>query len=79
MLVSGFLPNPGGSIVHTIFRSVFPLVIATIFAMLAAGKVAVEIIRRQLNNLANSYQKLNDPERAQDLFRVRDILGPVDV
>ncbi len=39
----------------------------------------IEIIRRQLNNLANSYEKLNDPERAEELGKLRDLLGPVDV
>lgn len=35
----------------------------------------LDIIRRQLNNLANSYQKLGDTERATDLERLRDLLG----
>lgn len=35
----------------------------------------LEIIRRQLNNLANSYQKMGDSERAQDLEQLRDLLG----
>ncbi len=35
----------------------------------------LEIIRRQLNNLANSYQKMGDSERAEDLERLRDLLG----
>jgi len=30
----------------------------------------VEIVRRQLNNLLNSYQKLNDSERVDDLHRL---------
>lgn len=38
----------------------------------------MDIIRRQLNNLANSYSKLGDPERAEDLERLRDLLGPVE-
>jgi len=38
----------------------------------------MDIIRRQLNNLANSYSKLGDSERAQDLERLRDLLGPVE-
>jgi regulator of sirC expression with transglutaminase-like and TPR domain len=36
----------------------------------------IDIVRRQLNNLANSYQKLGDPDRMQDLERLRDLLGP---
>lgn len=35
----------------------------------------LEIIRRQLNNLANSYQKLGDEDRNTDLERLRDLLG----
>jgi regulator of sirC expression with transglutaminase-like and TPR domain len=38
----------------------------------------IDIIRRQLNNLANSYEKLDDPERSQDLIRLRDLLGPAE-
>lgn len=38
----------------------------------------MDIIRRQLNNLASSYSKLGDPERAEDLGRLRDMLGPVE-
>lgn len=38
----------------------------------------IDIIRRQLNNLANSYSKLGDSERAEDLERLRDLLGPVE-
>jgi regulator of sirC expression with transglutaminase-like and TPR domain len=34
-----------------------------------------DMIRRQLNNLANSYAKLGDSERAQDLSTLRDLLG----
>lgn len=34
-----------------------------------------DIIRRQLNNLANSYQKMGDTERQQDLEKLRDLLG----
>ncbi|MCW5898501.1 MAG: transglutaminase family protein [Flavobacteriales bacterium] len=36
----------------------------------------LEIIRRQLNNLANSYAKQGDSERAKDLEQLRDLLGP---
>ncbi len=35
----------------------------------------LEIIRRQLNNLANSYEKLGDSDRAKDLEQLRDMLG----
>jgi len=35
----------------------------------------LDIIRRQLNNLANSYQKMGDTERAHDLEKLRDLLG----
>ncbi|MBL7982738.1 MAG: transglutaminase family protein [Flavobacteriales bacterium] len=38
-----------------------------------------DIIRRQLNNLANSYQKQGDDERAAELGELRDLLGNVDV
>ncbi len=38
----------------------------------------MDIIRRQLNNLASSYSKLGDPERAEDLGRLRDLLGRVE-
>ena len=34
-----------------------------------------DMIRRQLNNLANSYAKQGDNERAQDLSTLRDLLG----
>jgi hypothetical protein len=34
-----------------------------------------DMIRRQLNNLANSYAKQGDSERAQDLSTLRDLLG----
>ena len=37
----------------------------------------VEIIRRQLNNLLNSYQKLDDPDRVEDLQRLISALGPI--
>lgn len=39
----------------------------------------IEIIRRQLNNLAHSYEKLGDPERAEELAALRDLLGPIDM
>ena len=39
----------------------------------------LDIIRRQLNNLANSYSKLGDTERAEDLERLRDLLGKGEV
>jgi regulator of sirC expression with transglutaminase-like and TPR domain len=39
----------------------------------------IDIIRRQLNNLANSYQKQGDSERSQDLEKLRDLLGPATV
>lgn len=35
----------------------------------------LDIVRRQLNNLANSYAKLGDSERAEDLERLRSLLG----
>ncbi|HPF89294.1 MAG TPA: transglutaminase-like domain-containing protein [Flavobacteriales bacterium] len=35
----------------------------------------MDIIRRQLNNLANSYEKLGDSQRSTDLERLRDLLG----
>jgi regulator of sirC expression with transglutaminase-like and TPR domain len=35
----------------------------------------LEIVRRQLNNLANSYEKQGDSERANDLNSLRDLLG----
>jgi regulator of sirC expression with transglutaminase-like and TPR domain len=38
----------------------------------------MDIIRRQLNNLANSYMKLGDPERSEELERLRDLLGPTE-
>lgn len=38
----------------------------------------MDIIRRQLNNLANSYQKMGDSDRAHDLEGLRDLLGPVE-
>ncbi len=40
--------------------------------------INMDIIRRQLNNLATSYSKMGDSERAQDLERLRDLLGPVE-
>ncbi|MBK7618613.1 MAG: transglutaminase family protein [Flavobacteriales bacterium] len=39
----------------------------------------MDIIRRQLNNLANSYKKLDDPERCADPEKLRDLLGPSDM
>ncbi len=36
----------------------------------------IDIIRRQLNNLANSYTKLHDEERAKELTMLRSLLGP---
>lgn len=39
----------------------------------------MDIIRRQLNNLANSYQKMGDTDRSEDLERLRDLLGPAEV
>ncbi len=38
----------------------------------------LDIVRRQLNNLAHSYQRLGDPERSTDLEGLRDLLGPVE-
>lgn len=38
----------------------------------------MDIIRRQMNNLANSYQKLGDTDRAQELEKLRDLLGPAE-
>jgi regulator of sirC expression with transglutaminase-like and TPR domain len=38
-----------------------------------------DIIRRQLNNLANSYQKQGDDERAAELGELRDLLGSAEV
>lgn len=35
----------------------------------------VDIIRRVLNNLANSYAKQGDPDRASDLEQLRTALG----
>lgn len=35
----------------------------------------LDIVRRQLNNLVHSYEKLNDPERVADLKMLRDLLG----
>jgi regulator of sirC expression with transglutaminase-like and TPR domain len=35
----------------------------------------LDIIRRQLNNLVHSYEKLNDADRAGDLKRLRDLMG----
>ncbi|MBK6777556.1 MAG: hypothetical protein IPG74_17520 [Flavobacteriales bacterium] len=35
----------------------------------------IDIVRRLLNNLANSYAKLGDSERAEDLERLRAGLG----
>jgi hypothetical protein len=37
----------------------------------------LDIVRRQLNNLANSYEKQGDDERAQDLNDLRALLGTV--
>ncbi|MFT3885377.1 MAG: transglutaminase-like domain-containing protein [Flavobacteriales bacterium] len=34
----------------------------------------IDIIRRQLNNLLNSYEKLNDPDRVEDLKRLLEAL-----
>lgn len=36
----------------------------------------VEIVRRQLNNLLNSYHKLSDTDRVEDLRRLISALGP---
>jgi regulator of sirC expression with transglutaminase-like and TPR domain len=36
----------------------------------------IDIIRRQLNNLLNSYQKQQDPDRAEDMRRLIGALGP---
>ncbi len=38
-----------------------------------------EIVRRQLNNLMNSYQRLQDPERVEDLQRLITVLGPKEI
>ncbi|MBK6831801.1 MAG: transglutaminase family protein [Flavobacteriales bacterium] len=38
----------------------------------------MDIIRRQLNNLANSYQKMGDTDRSTDLERLRDLLGKTE-
>jgi regulator of sirC expression with transglutaminase-like and TPR domain len=38
----------------------------------------LDIIRRQLNNLAHSYQRLGDGERARDVESLRDLLGPAE-
>lgn len=38
----------------------------------------LDIVRRQLNNLANSYAQLGDTERAQDLERLRKLLGSTE-
>jgi regulator of sirC expression with transglutaminase-like and TPR domain len=38
----------------------------------------IDIIRRQLNNLANSYSKLGDTERAEELVKLRGLLGPAE-
>ena len=38
----------------------------------------MDIIRRQLNNLANSYEKLGDSERSKELEKLRDLLGPAE-
>ena len=35
----------------------------------------IDIIRRQLNNLVHSYEKLNDSERTAELIELRDMLG----
>ena len=37
----------------------------------------LDIIRRQLNNLASSYHKLGDDQRSGELERLRDLLGKV--
>jgi regulator of sirC expression with transglutaminase-like and TPR domain len=34
----------------------------------------IEIVRRQLNNLLNSYEKLNDPDRVEDMKRLMSAL-----
>jgi hypothetical protein len=38
----------------------------------------LDIVRRQLNNLAHSYQRMGDTERFEDLERLRDLLGKVE-
>ena len=38
----------------------------------------ISIIRRQLNNLAHSYAKLGDRERAADMEALREVLAPFD-
>jgi hypothetical protein len=38
----------------------------------------LEIVRRQLNNLANSYEKQGDSERAADLEGLRALLGSAE-
>ena len=39
----------------------------------------LEIIQRQLNNLANSYARSGDPERAQDVNELRRMLGTPEI
>ncbi len=39
----------------------------------------LDIIRRQMNNLANSYKKMGDTERSEELEALRDLLGPAEV
>lgn len=39
----------------------------------------LDIIRRQMNNLANSYKKMGDTERSEELEKLRDLLGPAEV
>ena len=39
----------------------------------------LDIIRRQMNNLANSYKKMGDTERSAELETLRDLLGPAEV
>jgi regulator of sirC expression with transglutaminase-like and TPR domain len=38
----------------------------------------IDIIQRQLSNLANSYTKLHDEERAKELMDLRRLLGPME-
>ncbi|MCB0791840.1 MAG: hypothetical protein H6595_12255 [Flavobacteriales bacterium] len=38
----------------------------------------IDIVRRQLNNLQHSYEKLGDPERAEDLRGLREGLGAAE-
>lgn len=39
----------------------------------------LDIIRRQLNNLVHSYEKMNDPDRAADLKLLRGLMGEADL